>query len=109
MGNLFLILYSDVRVQILRELGAKGNCSFSELYRVCRVSAGTLAYHLTVLNGLVSKKGHDYCLTEIGRYACKLIKEVEDFEEEYRCVKRRHCKRKNIHILRENNRKLGQH
>ena len=81
MAELFLILNNNVRVRILRELAVKGNCSFSELHRVCGVSAGTLAYHLGVLKGLISKRANHYCLTEIGRYACKLIREVEDFEK----------------------------
>jgi len=80
VAELFLILNNKVRVQILKELAVKGSCSFSELDRICKVSAGTLAYHLSVLKELVSKKGNNYCLTEIGRYAYKLIKEVEDFE-----------------------------
>jgi len=68
-------------------LALKGSCSFSELYRVCNVSAGTLAYHLSVLKELVSKEDEDYCLTEIGCYACSLIKEIEDFEEMHNSVK----------------------
>lgn len=71
---------SNVRVHILNELACNGSCSFSELHRACRVSAGTLAYHLDLLEDLVSKKGNGYSLTELGRYARNLINEVEDLE-----------------------------
>jgi len=84
VAKLFNILNSDVRVQILKELALNGSCSFSELHRVSKVSAGTLAYHLSLLKELVSKRGNDYSLTEMGRYAHKLIKEVEDFENAVR-------------------------
>ena len=82
--NLFDVLNSNVRVQILKELAVKGSCTFSELHIVCKVPAGTLAYHLVLLKELVSKRGNDYYLTEIGRFAHKLTKEVEDFENVYK-------------------------
>ncbi len=78
MAKLFRVLNNNVRIRILKELAVKGNCSFSELNHVCNVSAGTLAYHLGVLKELVSKKENSYHLTEEGRCAYKIIKEVED-------------------------------
>lgn len=80
MVDLFRMLGNDVRVRILKELAAKGTCTFSELNNVCRVSAGTLAYHLGVLKELVSKKGDRYCLTETGHFAHELVAQAKDFK-----------------------------
>jgi predicted transcriptional regulator len=66
----------------LRMLAERGSCTFTELNDACRVSAGTLAYHLDVMRELISKTGDDYCLTTIGRFAYELVTQVKDFYKE---------------------------
>jgi len=77
--DLFDILGNDVRVRVLEILAERSGCTFTELNDVCRISAGTLAYHLDVMSELISKTGDKYHLTTIGPYAYELVIQVRDF------------------------------
>ena len=76
---MFSILGNNVRVRILEILAERESCTFSELNDACRISAGTLAYHLDVMRELITKTGDDYSLTRIGLYAYELLIQVKGF------------------------------
>lgn len=77
--NLFDILGNDVRVRVLIILAERGSSTFTELNDACKISAGTLAYHLDVTSELISKTGDKYHLSTIGLYAYELVMQVKDY------------------------------
>ncbi len=73
---MFKALQHNVRRRILLKL-SRGEKSFTYLYETLGVSSSLLTYHLDVLDGLISKKGINYQLSELGVEAVTMFKSRE--------------------------------
>jgi hypothetical protein len=70
--NIFNALRHDVRRRILLNLSRK-QMTFTELYEKIDISSSHMNYHLVSLDGLISKQGTKYVLSESGKTAVSML------------------------------------
>ena len=76
----FNALKHGVRRKVLLMLAEEPK-SFTELYETLEISSSHLSYHLDILDGLLSKKGSKYQISESGKAALNMIKRTETSTE----------------------------
>lgn len=70
--NIFNALRHDVRRRILLNLSRR-QMTFTELYEKIDISSSHMNYHLVNLDGLISKQGTKYVLSESGKTAVSML------------------------------------